>query len=412
MIVTRRPVVLPSTPQRVFGTNGCGLFHEPYTVTAGREVETTIRRVYTPGGFRVRRLRLHFVNLYALTGPTTSFETAAGNAITWRAAVRIFAPGETAERQVFWSANPSFTQASGAYDLTGSDEIDVVCPPNTEILVCVEATNTVGQTRVAGYRPAGTADHNKRSRRATTANYVTGPFSAMPLTEGDWFGEPGGVFCPLITAESMDGRRVSVMFNGDSIGRGADDNNDGFGNTGFLERAAWQLGWAFANGNVPGSNLQWSSEGDSRMACRRYLFGPYATMIAHQGGHNSAYGDAAVWTTVQGQLVATWNYFNTWAGGPRCIQTVVGPATDSTDGWATLANQSDIGGACRTSMRAFQRSRPPQIINVVDVAPDLGALSDERLFRPGETDDGSHPGPAPHERAALTLRRALARMAM
>ena len=414
MIVTRRPVVLPSTPQRVFGANRLGLFHTSFAVAAGQEVETTIRSHWTPG-FRVRNLRFHMTNLFAPSGPTLSFETATGNSITYRMAVRIWAPGETAERLITWNsgANTSITLASGAYDTAGSDLVNVVCPPNTRIDVCVEAVNTIGQVRPTGFRLTTFNGIQKRSRRATTANYVTGPFGAMPNDEGSFFGGASdATLCNMISAESMDGRRVSVATQGDSIGRGADDDSDSFGNVGLMERALWQLGWAFANCNVPGSNLQWSSEGDSRMACRRYMFGPLATMILHQGGHNSAYGAIGSWPTIQGQLVGTWNYFNAWAGGARTIQTVVGPATDSTDVWATLANQTDIGGAVRTEMRAFQRSRPSQIVNVIDIAPDLGDPSDVRLFRAGETDDGSHPGPAPHQRAALTLQRALARMAM
>jgi hypothetical protein len=338
------PHIFPRTQagQQVFAANALGapqIGASVPTVTSGQVFQTHFFRIRTPL-LPLRNLRLRFPGWTPAAG-NVSTEVATGNTIAVRARLKLMRVPSEVERTVLFSGNATGTVPSGG--VLVSDALVAspgVIPSGTEVWVCVESEVAAG-----GVRPGGIGGRRMfRYNGATPGGHQALAFTDIPWGEvGDFTGQTATYSCFAMTAETVEGRTISVLLHGDSISRGGDDTGDGFGNSGAYQRGLYQLGYPYAMVGVAGSNPQ-QATGDANYANRATLM-PFATTHLTQHGHNSAYGSAASWGALSGVLPNWWNYLRT-KRNVAIVQTVIGPrpANGSPDNWATLANQTDGSG--------------------------------------------------------------------
>lgn len=199
---------------------------------------------------------------------------------------------------------------------------------------------------------------------------------------------------------------------GDSIAQGLNDSGDAFGNYGYLERA---LGI-----NVPWINLSKQSLSafgwNYNSPFMNTLASGYVSRAVVEFSSNDIYNEARGLATTQANLITIWNEWS--LRGTRVYQTTLTPRTTSTDGWATVANQTISDATLnnqRIALNEWLRAGSP-IVNGVAVAvgtagavltgqvghPLYGVLDaadlaetarNSGIWRAAYVGDGVHPGP-------------------
>jgi hypothetical protein len=424
MLVT--PHVFPRTQagQAVFAANSLGATQASTVVGAAQQVQTVLLRVWTPA-IPLRRFVLHFANWW-VNWQDPNQEVAAGNVATIKAAIQFMrVPGET-KRPLAFAGAASLAQASGATSATDPVvDAPAFIPARTEVLICIEHVVATAGTRVGGSGGLVLS----RINEAVSSNWIGGAFNDIPRgTVGDFTGTAGNARTGPIamTAETVDGRTISILGTGDSIFRGGDDESgDGFGNSGGYQRALFQLGYPVGVMAVAGTSPGQSAT-DTQFG-RRAPFAAYATTHFSQHGHNSAYGAAGSAPTVLGQMQTWWSYLRA-KKNMAILQCTIGPRTTSTDSFATLAGQSDFSGGLpdpssgaspqnqatagvRWQMNDRIRQKPFPVTGVVEIGPVWSDPNEPWKFRTNGTPfyystDGSHLSTQAHVDAMPEVRRA------
>ncbi|APW38970.1 hypothetical protein RD110_18625 [Rhodoferax koreense] len=209
---------------------------------------------------------------------------------------------------------------------------------------------------------------------------------------------------------------VSVLIDGDSIatGSGGDNTTVKIENTGYVARG---LGSNVAGGSgcvipymrmtCPQASLDSSinSQGSySLMANGRVTHVIQEMLINNVFGSNS-------FEMIQSKLLTQWLLWR--ARGVKVIQCTALPATDSTDGWATVANQTvRATEAVRVKINDWIRTVPWPLEAVFDAADRVEVDASGALARNGgrwivslgqPTPDGTHPSPVVAAAAAAAI---------
>ena len=210
---------------------------------------------------------------------------------------------------------------------------------------------------IGRYRVPALGDLSFNNAAASTADLV---FSTN--WSSVWDGTPGGALGPV--AVLGGGSAPIVIVDGDSIvaeaarpgtGHNSSDVGDALGVKCFAKRALNALGYAFVDVSVSGTNVGNFMAGYGKDGLRAALLG-YGSAVITDHLHNdrksgTAFEATGGWTEAS---PAAWNnsglrvrygWHNGWLRaklrpGARIVRCTLAPATNSTDGWATVAGQT------------------------------------------------------------------------
>lgn len=178
--------------------------------------------------------------------------------------------------------------------------------------------------------------------------------------------------------------RASVFFAGDSRVVGAGESaasQDPIGSKGLFERAIGKE-FAFINAAASGDRVETALAGYAR----RLALAQYCSHVVSNYGIN----DIIVGRTAA-QVLADLSSFGALFGTKPISQATLDPATDSTDTWATTANQSKKGyEQVRLDVNRGIRRVPAPYQRMFDVADVMETSRDSGIWNPLYTGDGLH----------------------
>lgn len=199
---------------------------------------------------------------------------------------------------------------------------------------------------------------------------------------------------------------------GASIEHGAGDANRGDGENGggYVKRALWPTKQPYIS-IARGSEAAFSFQSNSAM--RRPLMQYCNRILCGHGGNDYSYGYSA--ETTQIRLARVWELMKQASPNATVYQVALSPKTDSTDAWATIANQTPRsgfgpGGAWRDVVDNWvvtQIASNPNLDGVFDFTPVQEPNANPAYWRVDlgqPTTDGTHPTPALHTAMANYLR--------
>lgn len=373
--------------------------------SGGPAGNATSRRVVTfPNG--VRNLRVVFVNWYSRT--TDPKEQPGAADLTIKCSIE--QSGLTAPVLLTFNGNPQVTIKPWGSVI--SDPIGIDCEPGdtlafrTHWTVPVPGTDTypanwlpVTPVTVEGWTAGDATGTNDAVVNANAANYLVSPSA--------YLGTPASS-SPIL----------SVVAVGDSIAFGQGDSV-GFG---FVRRAT--------DDTTPLLRLAQGSDS----ATAFLISGQRRLALAAGNGGICAYGrndvnQATTLDTTRENLIAIWKRL---AGrGMKVWQTTVTPQTNSTDAWATTANQTIVttndretkrlqlnawirdgapmlnglavasGSSAAGTLRAGDKGHPLE--GYFETADTVESARDSGLWAPNLTADGIHPNDAGHDAMAAAV---------
>ncbi len=338
-------------------------------------------------------IRLAFSNFYAGAGNT---ETDTPNPITVRAAVE---PLGNVIVPVTFNGARSVVIQPGATVLSDPLGIDIVKGTTFYTRTFVQVGSGEKFPR-GGYITASSGEGNNYGTSVGADLTSTGSASLTGV------GTNQRVFGPsMILGRVKDPGKPVVGAVGDSIGQGSNDNDRG-----FIQRALADS-YSFLKLAFPGEALDgWiGNNGLTRYRRASLLVQASATHAVCEYGRNNMTS-----ATVQADTLAAWNSLARM--GIPVFQTTITPQTTSTDGWATVANQTIAdptrearrvafnnwlrdgapisGGApaaigASGAIRAGQAGHPLRA--VFEIADLAESARDSGKWKAGYVADGTHP---------------------
>jgi hypothetical protein len=241
-----------------------------------------------------------------------------------------------------------------------TDRFELSLPAGAEYFVQTEtvaADGTAVGYPIGRYRVPGLGDLSFNNAAASTADLVFAKdWSAV------WDGTPGGALGPV--AVLGGGAAPVVVVDGDSIvaeaarpgtGHNSSDVGDAWGVKCFVKRALNAAGYAFVDVSVSGTNVGNFMAGYGRDGLRAALLG-YGDAVITDHLHNdrksgTGFESTGGWSEAS---PAAWNntglrvryaWHNGWLRarlrpGARIVRCTLAPATNSSDGWATVVGQT------------------------------------------------------------------------
>jgi hypothetical protein len=291
----------------------------PYWVT---DQPGTSRSSHTSGG-AVGDLRLVYGNWVTNAGNGDT-DASNGGAIPIRAAVEYPAGTIT---PVFFTGQRDGNLGNGATLTT--DPVGVNIPPNTQFWVRTylnvpsgykwpQVVNSSGNTLGEGF----------------AAGDLTAAGSAS-IARSDSY-----LFAPIaILGRSSATRAVALV--GDSIMAGQGDVNDMSivnGTAGFGSRALTSAGITWASIALPGEKADTFINAPTGSIRRLPIISNCTSAVCDYGANDLQPGSSQPYATLTANLVLLWRALA--VRGMRVWQTTITPNTNSTDNWATVANQT------------------------------------------------------------------------
>jgi hypothetical protein len=241
-----------------------------------------------------------------------------------------------------------------------TDRFELSLPAGAEYFIQTETVAADGSVvgyPIGRYRVPALGDLSFNNAAASTADLVFATdWSAV------WDATPGGALGPV--AVLGGGAAPVIVVDGDSIvaeaarpgtGHNSSDAGDASGVKCFVKRALNAMGYAFIDVSVSGTNVGNFMAGFGRDGIRAALIG-YGDAVITDHLHNDrksgiAFDATGGWTEAS---PAAWNntglgvryaWHNDWLRaklkpGARIVRCTLAPATNSSDGWATLAGQT------------------------------------------------------------------------
>jgi len=326
-----------------------------------------------------------------------------------------------------------------------TDRFELALPAGASYFIQTETVATDGTAvgyPIGRYRIPALGDLSFNNAAASTADLVFArDWTAV------WDGTPGGALGPV--AVLGGGSAPVVMVDGDSIvaeaarpgtGHNSSDVGDAWGVKCFAKRALNAAGYAFIDVSVSGTNVGNFMAGFGRSGLRAGLMG-YGSAVITDHLHNdrksgTAFEAVGSWTEAS---PAAWNstglrvryaWHNGWLRsklrpGARVVRCTLAPATNSSDGWTTLAGQTGknddatwagdyANGASgdqfklndlimrRGAYAGLAYGGPGECDAGYDLHAALGGTGDGRWPANG-TNDGTHPSEARQIAAAADL---------
>lgn len=190
-----------------------------------------------------------------------------------------------------------------------------------------------------------------------------------------------------VTPQAIIGqtRRVSVFMVGDSrcIGVNDDFTDNTNGDTGEFART---LGpeFAYINAGIAGD----SPSTFLTSPTKRLQLASYCSHVVSNYGINQLTAGGAA-SVVQSTLLVLWGRLRNDKDG--LFHSTLPPVTTSTDGWATLANQTTVASnAARQTVNTFIRTTPDNLDAFFEHAAAVEAASAPGKWEVGMTTEGTH----------------------
>lgn len=256
------------------------------------------------------------------------------------------------------------------------------------------------------------------SRPGTNLANATGDLQGTGQSTATLYG-PLRVFGDLATGEPY----YAITICGDSISAGTNDDFSSEGNVGYWQRALWapQNTRPFSIVALPGENgTQLLTQGPNRAD----IVGEYVDYVVNQYGINDLQSGATLAQLQARSFANTVISRNPWVNGR--YQQTLGPKSSSTDGWATVANQTPDGiDTARVAFNNWVRDGMPEIgqtavpvgtvgairmgegghpyTGYIEVADLCESARDSGRWKAGYTSDGLHPNPTGNAAIAAAL---------
>lgn len=277
------------------------------------------------------------------------------------------------------------------------------------------------EVATSGMQWPGQTQYLSKATRGEGTNYYGTGADLTTVGSGAWpgglnldgFGLPIPHF--IIGDSPTTGRSLGIV--GDSIADAGLDQywNPGSQSGGGFVRSAKAAGWAYTNLAQSGRKMS-----DLNNTARREDIFPTGALesvdvvLVEMARNDLSTGSTLA--TLQGHAIAAWIYIG--SRGPRVAQTTTTPHTNSTDGWASIENQTVVsapaeavrvawnnwlrdgapiitGGAAATgttnpaALRVGDVGHP--LVHVYEVADTVETARDSGKWISGYTADGLHP---------------------
>ena len=200
----------------------------------------------------------------------------------------------------------------------------------------------------------------------------------------------------------LSGNPVSqlVAFIGDSITSGLDD---------FPQYQGYTTRWGMRDATLFVKLSQYGETAyqfaQPQNSALRRAFADSATVAICAHGVNDGNSGYTV-AQCQSNLQVIWKDLK-GRGVKRVYQATITPRSSSTNGWATLGNQTNTGWtpAQLAQLNGWIRNVPPPLSGYIEIGNVVSSSQDSGLWNsPGWTTDGVHPTVAAHEAILATLR--------
>lgn len=197
----------------------------------------------------------------------------------------------------------------------------------------------------------------------TTTDLTAPGSAAVTETVGSPLRGPSAIM-----GTPLSGSAPAVLVIGDSIAngqgeaglilqRGRNVTTPAIGGGGWFGRGLLAAGVGFFNGSVGGDKV--TSFITNAGHYRRMIFQANATTVVCEYGRNDLSGSRTD-VQIEADLITAWSMFP----GKRVIQTTITPRSTSTDGWATLVNQTTAAdNPYRVSVNTWLRAGAPVTIS-------------------------------------------------
>lgn len=402
----------------------------PTTVTlaGANSLRAETRKFVKFGNADLEYIQLGYAGFYSASG----LEVNAGNDQSIQAAIEGISGGSPGVVRVTFDGGNSVGTIVDGVALYLSDRLYASAfgltkfPKNTTFFVREQRDVALGK------------NHTRCSSIASMTGertYLSDGQSASQLMSTGAMSQPTGGSGParmmgptVIIGKSVGATEVAVIGIGDSIMAGSNDTsapngNDGSAGGGFVQRGLYSV-----NGRtIP--FLQMGVSGTKAMDfvtsyAKRAAYFRYATHLLENFGTNDFVDSARTAAQVYADRQTIWAAFKAAAQGAKRVEAFpILPRTNSTDSWATLANQTPRTGYAASS----GTFRDPMNANLatalsgglIDGIIDLNAAiadvgSPDKWIVTGAanfaTSDGTHPSPAtsasPYLAAAVATRAA------
>jgi hypothetical protein len=250
---------------------------------------------------------------------TPSGEQSPGAASTVTASIEYPVGTRT---QVKFSGVASRSIPNGSFVV--SDAVTVAIPKNSLFFVWIHTANAAGRIS-SSYSDAPGAFMTEAYEWAATDpgdKTMSGTITSSDPANGQQWG------CCGIIAQTVLG---SVYIVGDSRSFGVFDDTNANGDLGEISRAIGPT-MGYMNISTPGLQLStWLSSNTNQLALSQYC----SAVVMQQGLNDLSLGAVTAATLAARRQTALALF-----PGKKVFETTLPPETNSTDGWATLANQN------------------------------------------------------------------------
>lgn len=378
---------IAATLGRVSGANADG--------GDGTNTQALSRTVHRTGRWPVMGLRIVDGN-FKLPGVSPFGEVGLGNAITVQSEIE-YAGANTVAR---WAGSTSISVA----DLSIAISDSIINLPAGDVFYVRHWTQAANTTQKWGR--AQTITQN--SQRAVKGTDLTSYFTSTGALVG---GSTDAPRPPIALVGYVPKSAVAVAYTGDSIADNTGDNPalDTDGTVGFVGRGLLNV-----NGyNLAHSKLSRSGERLQNLASNgalRFQVCRYATHYICELGVNDINAGRTL-AQMQADYLTTWAAARA-AGIQHITRTTLTPQTNSSDAWATLANQTTKTGfepgGVRDQLNAWFPTKVAD--GTIDAVCDVAAVCQDattpwkwRVDLGTPTVDGTHPEAVLHTAMAGVL---------
>jgi hypothetical protein len=336
-------------------------------------------------GVDVTSIRVAFPN-WQLNGG--SVETVGANPITLSGSIQY--PFGSFFRMTFDGAT-SMVLPAGA--TIWSDPIPIYVPKDTGFYIRCFLSVTSGQTWPRGIVPIVSNGDQSEEGVGLSDNTMGGSYSG---SNGACYGPCAIIGMPAVPTGSVLLLTYSLGWGqgDDPTGVSSAPSGDGMGNYGPLQRGLYNAGIGFIKMTKSGLYAR----DVTGASVRTRLFAPFCGSAIVLLGTNDLTGNISL-TAIQGYLTEIWAALA--AEGCHVFACTVPPKTNSTDGWASSANQTMAGldygtgssgiGSIRAQLNDWIRSVPNRaVFGVLELADQVETSRNSGVWKSGFTSDGTH----------------------
>lgn len=267
--------------------------------------------------------------------------------------------------------------------------------PNAEVWVknAYVTSSTVSNIQTAT-RGGGTGNSTK-SKKMATALTASRIFNATIIESEAGYTTTTFAPCPVAIIGIPHKPQVSIICWGDSITSGqGDGGGNSIGHIGWLERACTDVGGF----SIPFANMSRGGERTNAYASvaspARFAMFKYATHVIFALGHNDITAGLSL-ASIQANHQAAWAAAK--AAGCKIYVMTITPKTTSTDGWATVGNQTPEPAFAASGTRGqfndwiYAQAAAGVIDGVINTTAALSPPDNPDVWLGGYTVDGTHP---------------------